>query len=627
MKTEPTKINDLYTITNQIIRDASVPLAIAKSRFQVIADIQNDAENFCNKSWENALKSKDPYICCAILESLYAPSEIKKQTIDIMLKKMTPSHFCKKFVIPFIFSENNEAVHFLTHDVSATLVSQVDIASFNIALHDYLENHPYTQKLPFAESHIEELLLEKLLAEKPPTDCNYNFYKLIEYYSDEDSLKEIIEDLNSHNEYIITAIMNNKNLSNEYRTEAFMVGPDVSLTSSYCNNEQVKIVYESVIYAAHRDNHITAKLNAATCINQLVQHSLLPESCEIDLWKHMDAREISVKTETYQTFFVNTKNQTLLEEALKSDKIFAIVDASKNPYAPKSEKIMALKRCLKALEIPLSTTEWHKITNFDKLDFFTACVRDGLPEESLYDSVLDNINGVDRTVLKEEISLSPNTPISVLDKLEKEQHLSAIISAYIYFNHKSRNIFSESNTHLFLDTICAISEMKTYGAEGYSKIRPKHFFPDIATNDSLLLTNLLEEVIKDGPELAQSYAEIYLNTLKKKQDLEQAQIILSSNPIEIPNNASIELLQELKRQIQDQLLLKDKRSIDIYGEHKTYKNLDLTHTYYDMYKVYSDGIRYATLYSDIDNQIKEQKKTTIKSSKNLYKERSDKDEL
>jgi hypothetical protein len=614
-------IDDMYSTTKNIITDADLDTVfVHKPIFERIAKIlDDDTPNITDEEWQQILKLQDGYTCYAILDSPKAPSYVKEQAINIMAKRTTPESLSTKLFIPFIFNGNKEVMKNLSFEISEKIVSGINWDRFSHELRSYINKKPDIKYLPFAGTDIEKLLLKKLISGKvltKDTEKIYEYYKLIEYYSDEKSFKNIIGNVYNDKPLISTAIINNKHFSTKYKEDIFTVS-DISFNhiNSNFNIEIMKEIYNSIICSLeynNSNNDISIILKCLDSINQLIKHQLLPQSCELDFAKKYFNEEIRIKMISMEEFFKKTKNEEVLIEALKSNKTHAISLASLNSYTPKSDKIVALAECLKSLDTVNAKTKWHEMADSEKKNFFIGCIMEDLPND-FYNKMLKHMkpNGFCEFELKEKMALNPETPIEVLETL-KISGKSDKIQAFIYINEKCRELFDKETARKVLDTFYVIADVTTIIngklvlSDPFTTQPSDFFLPDISTTDNQNLVKFLTNIIeKNDIELKVlktiliEYAKEYLKLLNKNNIIQESEKIVQSGLTNLPDNISCELLQGMKQYIQDKLLLKKNRRVDIQGDMTIQRNLGLTHNFYDMYMVYAEGIRYAELYKEI----------------------------
>lgn len=603
-------IEEAYTIAHQILKDAGCTHPLVFERFRVIYNIINNGDDFSIEDWNNLLKKgayKDPYTFCAIISHPAAPSSVKSNAItELAILKRSP--ISQKFIIPLMFSSDNQMLKLLSPATCKILVDEMDWKKFSYALNCFIEDSPENVELPFAGTHIEEALLEKLLygGVLSPTEADdYKSYKLVEYYSNETSLKNKLEPLSFCNEPIITAVMNNKHISSEFRKEAFIAGPDISLVHYIPDTEQAKIIYESAILSSTPSGMM---FESWRCLTNLIKDHQLPVSCELDLVKRFQDGELQFSTHIMKELISSTKNPCVIHEMFKAKRNSEyIIYAAGNPNASLViDDIIDLY--IKSIKAPHNPDIQSEMANI----FITACMKHPL-NENHYQQILDlTSNSPYKRIVAESMALSPHTPVKTLKEIS-DLYPSSPVSALAYFNEKSKEKFDLSGRYHFMETMHSL-----FGTDNEeikkNKIFSDDFFPSIDSPFNHQLRELLNTAAIEQNRDIKKTVMRYQTALQKSNDTTIADEIINNTATRKISDFPITLLQIAERRIQDNILLMKDRKIGIKDDEIQYKILGINHNYYDVYTVYAGLIKYAPLYKEIEETLKEKFKSEIQET-------------
>jgi hypothetical protein len=323
-------------VIKKMIRNADVPhFEIPKHRLENLEKIVMSEIPLAPVEWDAYLKTGDPVIQCAILADQRASGEVKVEAVN-NIKCMIDSN--KKVLLPMLFDKKDNIFDLLTRNASYELANAIKWGAFNDKLRMFLAVNDNVKELPFAGSHVEEFLLTNLvdgaiLSGREEND--YESYRFIEHFSDEEILEEIIDDYSSRNECVITAVMNNKFASSDIKKKACLIGADVRFINTEQDQEMIKEIYRSSVYGIEKTCGDTYAISSGTmCIESMIHHNLLPESCELDLLRKFCSNEINIDIKLIEEMIEKSKNLSVVTEAANLSKAKLVTAAIKNPIIP-----------------------------------------------------------------------------------------------------------------------------------------------------------------------------------------------------------------------------------------------------------------------------------------------------
>jgi hypothetical protein len=561
-------------IAKKIVFHSNGNTSCFEKRFNTIETILNLKNTPDIEFWQNLLKTKDPVVACAILNSEFSPEEIKETSVSII--STTVSNPSKNCFVPFIFSCDAKTLSELPFSVCDFIVDNIDWFDFSEQVNDFIKKYPETNTLPFSNTEIEILLLSKLVNGKaeiyPPA---YSYYQFVEYCS-EQSFEKVKPNINNLHDNIITAIINNNNLSKELREDALLFGMDISQIKSLPNTSDLTDIYKSAIYGASISNgnlKVGIAKKCRQCIDNLVKFNLLPESCELDLIDRLITNDVLIFPTTTIKFIENTKNPIVIDKVLKSDNVNLYSYAINNPITTHSQVVDTFNKFLNTAFF---------CSEIQKVIFFSSCSKFTLPI-NLYDKMLNTFKGAKyRTAiasnnqLKKAIATSPNTPNSVLDKLidDTDDFTTNSIIPLVHFNKSSKK-FDVEIAKKFLKTLSTIlTEPQEFKVNN-----PNFYLPSLDSDNGKELEKILKEATENSYNTSiTACANNYLQVLYEQNIIYKAKKCLETLNFDTEN---IDVLTTIKQILKHNILDFHNTEKEVCLEYLFYKNL-LNHI--DVYK-------------------------------------------
>ena len=426
---------------------------------------------------------------------------------------------------------------------------------------------------------------------------DYMSYKFIEHYSDEETLEEIIDDYDSQNECIVTGIMNNKFVSMETKKKACLVGADFRFVNTEQDMDIAKEMYRSSVYGIDKTCDDTTAISAGTmCIESMIYHNLLPESCELDLLRKFCANEINIDIKLIEKMIENSKNLSVVTEAANETKAKLVIAAFKNPICPNNILENIMEKELKKAEANRA-----KAITTTKKEKFVQLLRYGTYSEDTY-ARLGNVFSDERFIFDKMVSTSVKTPKDVLNKIAVHPKMNSWHQMFAIANNNMPNEFSITEKRKCISTIEAVASDCLAGYGCLIVIPQGQFLPKYDTRQNEKLRELLKSMIDSGQEVAKKCAKQYLKTLDKKDMYEKAKDNIGKRNI---SELTIEELQAEKEAILDSIFEKKPALIHLYGKDIEYKDVSAYGNYYNKFRILEGLIKHSERYEQLDIKIKE----------------------
>lgn len=596
---------DIFSVMKRMKSEVCISdTTLTEDRLDTINKIMDSAfGQATTSSWESFLDTNDPCVWCGILLSPSAPDRVKIQAIEKASLIKDPN---SRFFLPILFAEKELGLVFMSESVSEKFVEKISYGNFLNKLRLYLKKTD-SNKLPFSNTHIEDMLIKKLLLNynKKLSSAQRNSffsYKILELYRNEDKLKKFLGDLSQHNEFVRTAIVNNPYLSTEIKREAFLIGCDISQITTPQEPDIVMDIYMSAMDSLEAES--PSKSLAIGCICNLIKHNLLPESCELDFIKKYINGEIDYFATTVRLMLRNTKYDSVLKEVIEKKPIPELMaEVVLNKNTPNGVAITAVKNI---------NTKFYNTEQYKKLEplLLNIAQTAELPED-LCEKIVKCSRDKKELVIG-TLCTNSRTPVSFLEKVIDDEAQPIITRTIALFNLKSKDAFTRHDAQIFLNTVCAIAEIHSLEPSKHLELSPikEQFLPNYLEESNNKLRTILQDVINDTSlhTPCGMYANFYLQVLNKK-DLYQK---VKENPFTEIDKMSNEELVVTKKQILNAIFYTRPQDIDIYDREIPVRctsgtNLDNTQNFYDIYTVLEQIDSYAPLYEDIINEIEKRK--------------------
>ena len=616
-------ILDKCKISKQMLSEWGITsFPITEERFGLIDKIISHATSsselpFSDEEWNDIIAEQNKYANCAAL--LYdAPEKNKIEILNDFDFYFNCWHTDKDFFVPLLFTSNKEVWEYMSKEISQKFVNILSPNEVISGIKSYLEKNPNEDFLPFSGTYVEQFLLKEILyGGKLSEDQinNYNTYKIIEFYFDEEELREILGDLSLHNEYVRTAIVNNPYLSDSYKKEAFLIGIDIGKITLSQDSKIMKEIYECAASGIiENQNNLIAKLSAIRCVSNLVMHNLLPESCELDLVKKFANKERSISPDLIEKIAIETPYQSVLKEIIYESKrsperMFRTV--LKNPATTDEMTCDILNHCINPSKLPnldvisekhiMLTAARHK---YIPIDLCNKLI-------SFFSSPNDIIS---------QLALNPQTPKMILEQIVNNKEYNERDRVNALFNIETLGQFALPTRRKLLNTINAIIDNDKSSEHPFiskKKLSLEEQYLPTSDNQAMFerLKTILNKIINKNEMPQSQYAKQYLKIIENKDVHERLRkSILPINPYSKSLNISLnsftaDELDALKDEILSEVFCDKKPDIDIYGTHKSLRNCfdeKATFTFNNIYAafcVYENLIFYSELYKDVVNEI------------------------
>lgn len=587
-----------FNVIKKMIREANVPhFDLTKNRINSLSQIVETPVPLGPAEWDELLKLNDPTVNCAIVVDQRASGDVKIEAIQNMKASIDAN---KKYFIPMLFDEKDKPLNLLTRKASFEFAESVDWGLFNRRLDMYLAVNDNLKELPFAGTHVEEFLLTKLLDGgilSTREESDYSNYKFIEYYSDEEILEELIDDYGKRNECVMTAVMNNKSASTEIRNKACMIGADFRFVNTEQDINTTKEIYRSSVYGIEKTCDDTMAMSSGTmCIESMIHHNLLPESCELDLLRRFCYNEINIDIKLITEMIEKSKNLSVVTEAATLSKAKLVLAAIKNSIIP-NETLKNL------MEKELSSVEANrtKAITTAKKEKFVQLLRHGTYSEDTYQR-LGKVFSDERFIFDKMVSTSIKTPKDVLDKITTHPKMNAWSQMFAIANSNMPNEFSLLEKRRCISTLEAVASDCLAGYGSIIVIPSAQFLPRYDTMQNEKLRNLLQTMIDSGQEASIKCAKRYLNTLDKKDVYEKARDSIGKR--DISTMSEKEIIAE-KEAIIDTIFEKEPAQVHLYRKDVENKDVTSYGNHYNMFRVLEGLIKHSERYEQLDTKLKE----------------------
>ena len=585
-------------VVKKMIRNADVPhFEIPKNRLENLSKISLTEVPLGPSEWNELLKTGDPVIYCAILADERASGEIKVEAIN-NIKAMIDSN--KKVLLPMLFDKKDNIFDILTRQASYEFVESIKFGAFNDKLRMYLAVNNDVKELPFAGSHVEEFILTKLvnggiLSGREEND--YESYRFIEHYSDEETLEEIVDDYRSCNECVITGVMNNKFVSPDVRKKACLVGADFRLVNVEQDIEIIKDMYRSSVYGIDKTCDDTYAISSGTmCIESMIHHNLLPESCELDLLRKFCSNEINIDIKLIEEMIEKSKNLSVVTEAANLSKAKLVTAAIKNPIIPNDILNQLMEKALKKAE-----ENRAKAITMSQKEKFVQLLRNGSYPESVYER-LGKVFSDELFIFNKITSTSTKTPVDVLEKMSVHPKTNLWDKMFAMANIKMPKEFSNEEKRKCISTLQAVASDCLAGYGSLIVIPAGQFLPKYDTIQNTKLRELLNDMIKNGNEASKKCGARYLKTLDEKDLYEKAKDNIGKTNID---ELSAKEVRAEMNAIIDSIFEKTSAVVHLYGKDVENKDVTSYGNHYNMFRILEGLLKHAERYEQLDIREKE----------------------
>ena len=260
----------------------------------------------------------DKYICMYILDYQTASTYYKNSLVEYI----NNSNLSEKFFLPLIFEETGPlypeatTLGYLTRETSELLLEKISLEKIASLSMEYARKNPDKTMLPFAGTHVEDIIFERLTDPTTKITSISTFFPLM-YYSDKNAIHELITSTKDIPEGAITWLFNNKNINDEDKRILFQKGPLYEFISTKQPDDIIFDIYNSALESIEDGNG--PQKPAETCIKNLIQNKLLPESCQIDVARRILSKEpIFNKESIIDRFIRNCTVPSLLDDMFNS---------------------------------------------------------------------------------------------------------------------------------------------------------------------------------------------------------------------------------------------------------------------------------------------------------------------
>lgn len=592
---------DKYKIGEKMLSDwGTVIFPMTEERYNVISKIMNaKTEPLSDEDWDKILKKEDLYEYCALL-TYSAPETVKIQAINnAKIIALLPN---EEFFLPLLFSSDTNIAYHMSMRASNEFAHAVNLGLFLDKVNDYLQKNPDAHELPFSGTYVEKYLLERILRSDELSNERYDDYKtyrMIETYKNEEELKAILGDLSTNNECVMTAIMNNPHISDEMKQEAFLYGADITKIKTPQKNEIIKNIYSAVAMDTNtKEMSVYMLAQVSQCIDNLVKHVGLPESCELDLYKKVGHSELPIDITTMETMIEKTPYISVLKEVVDNSRSHRLLQAVlKNELSPDKMALDIINRCI----------DNTPLTPFYKKEIVLTAVRHRKISNELYNRIISTFKPQKDEIAK-NLAINPLTPKSLLKIIIEDKENTDLSRAIAVFNLESIDSFSETSDcnsleckRKFLNTVCAIANVWHYQETKMLPIK-EQFFPDYTETENQTLRDILQKIINEKKAPAAQYAKKYLEIIEKKDMCKRMRDGCYTSIDSLTNKE----LETIKEETLDKVFCSSPSQINVYGTKKQEKTVAFAgrHSdYYHPFLIYRDLILYADIYQDITDKI------------------------
>ena len=585
-------------VIKKMIRNANVPhFEIPKHRLENLEKIVMSEIPLAPVEWDTYLKTGDPVIQCAILADQRASGEVKVEAVN-NIKGMIDSN--KKVLLPMLFDKKDNIFGLLTRNASYELANAIKWGAFNDKLRMFLAVNGDVKKLPFAGSHVEEFLLTNLvdgaiLSGREEND--YESYRFIEYFSDEEILDEIVDDYGSRNECVITGVMNNKFASPDIKKKACLIGADVRFLNTEQDMDITKEIYRSSVYGIEKTCEDTYAISSGTmCIESMIHHNLLPESCELDLLRKFCSNEINIDIKLIEEMIEKSKNLSVVTEAANLSKAKLVTAAIKNPIIPNDILNQLMEKELKKAE-----ENRAKAITMSKKEKFVQLLRNGSYPESVYER-LGKVFSDELFIFNKITSTSTKTPVDVLEKMSVHPKINSWDQMFAMANMKMPKEFSNEEKRKCISTLQAVASDCLAGYGSLIVIPAGQFLPKYDTIQNTKLRELLNDMVKNGNEASKKCGARYLKTLDEKDLYEKAKDNIGKTNID--ELSAKEVRAEMSAII-DSIFEKAPAVVHLYGKDVENKDVTSYGNHYNMFRILEGLLKHAERYEQLDIREKE----------------------
>ena len=578
------------TVAKKILSDAGSPHIISELQWMIISDIVNNPTQFDIREI-----STDLIVLSTLIDTPFVPMEIKKEALDTMTS--VDSSISKNFAAPILFYGNPENFKQLSPHMAFRLISQIDWQDFNSELYTYSVQYPNATQLPFSNTNLERILVQRLLND---TSKGYkipsNVYHFVEYVSNTDSIDCLLKQKLEPSSPLILALLNNPHISLEKKEALFSLNTDIS-DIKFCPSDKAKELYDSAIYPiSHPDDFVYDNKEdflkfSSDCILNLINNNLLPETCEIDLIKRFVNGELHKSQNFIATLLNTTRNIDVLKEVFNLKNSSLVANVLKNPNTPVVMQKMIVEKYLSDTTNKNLGGTWSDWDYFDDY-FLLECCKTPLPEMTYLSLISSMPSSIGMSALH-TIALNPNTTENVLNYISKKYIHSFPMQTYCYFNKTIKDKFSLADAQKFLNTIDVIynrTQRNTDVSYRYNEL----FFP--VSNDLLLQKTIevLDNAMAENRLTPiENCAKFYKNKIIEKQVEFKAEEIIKTFNVE---DANISVLNEAKLKIHDKIFS---------PYYDAFTQSEMQNTTIDSYLFYKNLMKYVDLYNKINNKIQE----------------------
>jgi hypothetical protein len=454
--------------------------------------------------------------------------------------------------------------------------------------------------LPFAGSHVEEFLLTNvvdgaILSGREEND--YESYRFIEHFSDEEILEEIIDDYSSRNECVITAVMNNKFASSDIKKKACLIGADVRFINTEQDQEMIKEIYRSSVYGIEKTCGDTYAISSGTmCIESMIHHNLLPESCELDLLRKFCSNEINIDIKLIEEMIEKSKNLSVVTEAANLSKAKLVTAAIKNPIIPNDMLNQLMEKELKKAE-----ENRAKAITMSKKEKFVQLLRNGSYPENIYER-LGKVFSDELFIFNKVTSTSIKTPVNILEKMSIHPKINSWDQMFAMINMKMPKEFSNEEKRRCISTLQAVASDCLAGYGSLIVIPTGQFLPKYDTIQNTKLRELLNDIISNGNEASKKCGNRYLKTLDEKDMYEKAKDNIGKTNI---NELNAKEVRAEMSAIIDSIFEKTPAIVHLYGKDVENKDVTSYGNHYNMFRILEGLLKHAERYEQLDIREKE----------------------
>jgi hypothetical protein len=591
----------------------TVQKIVSKEKFAISEQEFNDIMKVIRNGEGSFDINKSKRFACALLNNPQVPMIEKENTLNSLISSgYNVSH---NILIPMLCFGNKINLKNLSSDMCELIVNNIDWGDFEHEFRTYIKNNPGIKALPFNNTELEKCLFEKVLKESETGNhLPLSAYEIIEFISDTKLLDKVINNRHSQSPMINSALVNNDNLS--YEDKELLLETDIIIKRiKNCSPEKAKEFYDSIIYPLTQSYEKDITDIALSSLYNLVNHNLLPETCEIDLMRRFLNKELDMNVVSCIDILLRkTTNETVLNEVLKINNTILVMDVLENPNTPNDIIVKIAEKFIMDKQDLYKKSPWSNwdaetcnefVLKFTKLPFPATQCRNLVRYVSSdkYEKIMQMMclnNYLPKNIQQEIIMFSNNKDLS---------------RTFAFFNQEINEKLPHEKSQKFLDTIGLIYN-KISNTDTVLDINQSIFNSNLAINvDPFVPTDPSELKIIDEI-LDKAITKIKAYHLPRMIAYQYKEIIAEK---EIDNKAEAILRTYETENVSDEVLKKTKDKIEeiVFSGYTDYKKGKTLYppTCFDDYIICEKIDEYLELYQDINTKLN--RNNLIQDSHNL----------